>query len=262
MLETGRVGGVTGDGNFNTLSLHDSNAFQNVVSAVALNSSALAVRVRDGLNNLQFAGLEVVIGLDIGETVDTADDLGSILAQAVQDNTQGFLADLVGGTGNADCAFSSSKGFVASQESEAMGVLMQQHGTQVAVAQANLTLFSNRAGDGESFQAFADGSSAVSSALQAALDSNGSAQGVSPDGVIEADGLDAADDLIAVNALGQQHLVAGVEALQTVGLQAGLDLGHTAILGFKSCHNLCSSLSYSSRGSMYLTAPCSAEKRP
>ena len=71
---------------------------------------------------------------------------------AVQDNTQGFLADLVGGTGNADCAFSSSKGFVASQESEAMGILMQQHGTQVAVAQANLTLFSNRAGDGESFQ--------------------------------------------------------------------------------------------------------------
>ena len=45
--------------------------------------------------------------------------------------------------------------------------------------------------------------------------------------------LDAADDLIAVDALGQQHLVAGVEALKAVGLQAGLDLGHTAILGFK-----------------------------
>ena len=44
MLETGGVGGVTGDGNLNTLSLHDSNAFQNVVGAVALNSSALAVR--------------------------------------------------------------------------------------------------------------------------------------------------------------------------------------------------------------------------
>ena len=50
VLETGGVGGVTGDGNLNTLSLHDSNAFQNVVGAVALNSSALAVRVRDGLD--------------------------------------------------------------------------------------------------------------------------------------------------------------------------------------------------------------------
>ena len=84
-----------------------------------------------------------------------------------------------------------------------MGVLVQQHGAQVAMAQADLTLLCNRAGDGESFQAFADGSSAVSSALQAALDSDGGAQGVSPDSVIEADGLDAADDLVAVDALGQ-----------------------------------------------------------
>ena len=31
VLEAGGVGGVTGDGNLNTLHLHDGNAFQNVV---------------------------------------------------------------------------------------------------------------------------------------------------------------------------------------------------------------------------------------
>ena len=262
MLEAGGVGGVTGDGNLNALSLHDGNTLQNVVGAVALDSSALAVGVGDGLDDLELAGGEVIVGLDVGEAVDTADDLGSVLAQAVQDDAQGLLADLVGGTGNADSALSGGEGLVAGQEGEAMGVLMQQHGTQVAVAQTDLALLSDRAGDGEGLEALADGSCTVGSALQAALNGNGGAQGVCPDSIVEADGLDAADDLIAVDALGQQHLVAGVEALQAVGLQAGLDLGHTAILGFKSCHNLCSSLSYSSRGSMYLTAPCSAEKRP
>ena len=262
MLEAGGVGGVTGDGNLNTLGLHDGNTLQNVVGAVALDSSALAVGVRNGLDDLQLAGGEVVVGLDIGEAVDTADDLGSVLAQAVQDDAQGLLANLVGGTGNADSALSGGEGLVAGEEGEAMGVLMQQHSAEVAVTQTDLALLSDRAGDGEGLEALADGGGAVSSALQAALDGDGGAEGVCPDSVVEADGLDAADDLIAVDALGQQHLVAGVEALETVGLEASLDLGHTAILGFKSCHNLCSSLSYSSRGSMYLTAPCSAEQRP
>ena len=129
------------------------------------NSSALAVGVRDGLDDLQLAGGEVVVGLDVGEAVDTADDLGSVLAQAVQDDAQGLFADLVGGTGNADSALSGGEGLVASQESEAVGVLMQQHGTQVAVAQTDLALLSDRAGDGESLEALANGGGAVSSAL-------------------------------------------------------------------------------------------------
>ena len=131
MLEAGGVGGVTGDGNLNALSLHDGNALQNVVGAVALDSSALAVGVGDGLDDLQLAGGEIIVGLDVGEAVDTADDLGSVLAQAVQDDAQGLLADLVGGTGNADCAFSSSKGFVASQESEAMGGVKNKRGRNI-----------------------------------------------------------------------------------------------------------------------------------
>ena len=64
----------------------------------------------------------------------------------------------------------------------------------------------------------------------------------------------AADDLIAVNALCEEHLVASVQRFKAIGLQACLDLRHAAIHRFKSCHELFL-LSYSSRGSMYLTAP-------
>ncbi len=95
--------------------------------------------------------------------------------------TAGALCDLVGGTGNADCALSSSKGLVAGQESEALGVLVQQAGAQVAVAQTYLTLLGNGAGDAECLQAFADGCGSLGSGLQATLYSDGRAQGVSPD---------------------------------------------------------------------------------
>ena len=82
----------------------------------------------------------------------------------------------------------------------------------------------------------ADGSCALGSVGQAALHSDSSAQSVSPDSVIKADGLHAADDLVAVDALGEEHLVASVQRLQTVSLQACLDFRHTAIHRFKSCH--------------------------
>ena len=143
---------------------------------------------------------------------------------------------------------------MACQESEAGGVLAQQTSAQVAVAQADLALLCDRTGDGEGLQALADGSCALGSVGQAALHSDGGAQGVCPDSVIKADGLHTADDLVAVDALCEEHLVASVQRLQAVGLQACLDLRHAAIHRFKSCHELFL-LSYSSRGSMYLTAP-------
>ena len=48
MLEAGGVGGVTGNGNVNTLVTHNSNAFTDVVTAVAVNGSTLAIGVRKG----------------------------------------------------------------------------------------------------------------------------------------------------------------------------------------------------------------------
>ena len=45
MLEAGRVGGVSGDGNINVLMPHDGNAFLYIVGTVAVNLCARAVRI-------------------------------------------------------------------------------------------------------------------------------------------------------------------------------------------------------------------------
>ena len=119
MLEADGVGGVAGDGALNVLLLHNGNAFHNVVCTVALDSSALTLGEGDLLDDLQGLGGDIVLGLHIGEAVDTGNDVSGILAQAVQDNTQGGLADLVCSAGNANGTLSSSKGLVACQESEA-----------------------------------------------------------------------------------------------------------------------------------------------
>ena len=102
VLEARGVGGVTGDRDVDVLVPHDGNALADVVGAVAVDGGAGTIGVGDGLDDLELAGGEVIVGLDVGEAVDTADDLGSVLAQAVQDDAQGLFADLVGGTGNAD----------------------------------------------------------------------------------------------------------------------------------------------------------------
>ncbi len=72
----------------------------------------------------------------------------------------------------------------------------------------------------------------------------------------------AADCAAAIGEGLEAFTIPGSVAEQrAVGLQACLDLGQAAIHRFKSSHTLCL-LSYSSRGSMYLTAPASLLKRP
>ena len=88
MLEAGRVGGVAGDGDVDAFLVHDGNALADVVSAVAADVGALALGVADLADDLQLAGVVVELGLDIGEAVDTGDDLGGVLAKAVQDDAQ------------------------------------------------------------------------------------------------------------------------------------------------------------------------------
>ena len=51
------------------------------------------------------------------------------------------------------------------RKAEALGLLPQQHGAQVAVAQTDLALLSDRAGDAEGLQAHADGFGGVGSGL-------------------------------------------------------------------------------------------------
>ena len=171
--------------------MHDGNALADVVSAVAADVGALALGVADLADDLQLAGVVVELGLDIGEAVDTGDDLGGVLAEAVQDDAQGVLTSLVGVLDDADSTFSGGEGLVAGEEAEALRLLGQEHRAQVAVAEADLAVVGDGAVDAEGLQAFADGGSGFRSGLDALLHGDGSADGVSPASVFKADGLDA-----------------------------------------------------------------------
>ena len=150
---------------------------------------------------MQLAGVVVELGLYIGEAVDAGDDLGGVLAQAVQDDPQRLLTGLVGVAGDADGAFGGGEGLVTGQEGKALGLVPKQHSAQVAVAQTNLAVVCYGTGDAEGLQADADGGGGVGGGLDALLHGDGSAHGVGPAGVLKADGLDALDDLIGVEAL-------------------------------------------------------------
>src|SRR5699024_2416586 len=99
MLEAGRVGRVAGDGNVNLLQLHNGNAFLNVVAAVAFYLGFVAVRESNLADDMQLTAEVVVLGLHIGEAVDSGNDVRCILAQTVEDDAQRRFSCLVGGSG-------------------------------------------------------------------------------------------------------------------------------------------------------------------
>ncbi len=91
---------------------HDGNALADVVGAVALDGGTRAIGVGDLAHDLKLAGVVVELGLDVGEAVDAGDDLGGVLAKAVQDDAQRLLAGLVGVVGDADGALGGREGLV------------------------------------------------------------------------------------------------------------------------------------------------------
>ena len=110
VLEAGRVGGVAGDGHVHALVVHDGHALADVVRAIAADGGALALGVGDLAHDGQLAGVIIKLGLDIGEAVDAADDLGGVLAETVEDDAQRLFAGLVRVADDADRAFGGSKG--------------------------------------------------------------------------------------------------------------------------------------------------------
>ena len=92
MLETGWVGRVTSDGYVYVLLPQDSYTLTNIVSTIALNlQTAGVVAIRNLLNNFQLASEVIELGLYVCETVDTADDLSSVLTKTIQDDTERLL---------------------------------------------------------------------------------------------------------------------------------------------------------------------------
>ena len=143
VLEAGRVGGVAGDGNINALELHDGDAFENVVSAVAADLCALAVGISYLADDLELAGEEIEFGLNISETVDSGDDVSSVLAETVEDNAELVGTNLVSHLSDLDSTLSSSVRLVTSKECEALCLLTEKTSCKVSVAKTNLTIISN-----------------------------------------------------------------------------------------------------------------------
>ena len=91
MLEAGRVGRVTCDADVNIFFPKDGNTFANVVCTIAVDGSTRTVAVRNALHFLQFASKVVELCLNISKAIDAADDHGCVLAQAVEDATEGLV---------------------------------------------------------------------------------------------------------------------------------------------------------------------------
>ena len=115
---------------------------------------------------------------------------------------RGCLRALLALLDDADGALGGGEGLVAGQEGEALGLVAEEHSAQVAVAQTHLAVVGDGAVDAEGLQAHADHLGGLGGGLDAGLQRDGRAHGVRPAGVFKADGLDALDDLIRVEALG------------------------------------------------------------
>ena len=236
VLEAGGVGGVAGDGHVHALVMHDGHALADIVCAEAADVGALALAVADLADDLQLAGIVVELGLDIGEAVDAGDDLGGVFAQAVEDDAQGLLAGLIGVVDDADGAFGGGEGLVAGQEGEALGLVAQQHGAQIAVAETHLAVLGHGAGDAEGLQADADGLGGLGGGLHAFLDGDGGAHGIGPCSVFKADGLDALDGFVGIDALFVADGLAFLHAADPVLGKDAVDLVDSSFVTFKQSH--------------------------
>ena len=188
---------------------------------------------------LHVGGQVIVLGLHIGEPVNAADNHGSVLAQAVQDDTQWLGAHLVGVQGNLDGALRGGEGLMAGQESEALRLLVQQHGAEIAVADADLALVRHGAGNAESLQTDTDPLCGFGSSLRVFFHGNGGAELIGPLHVLKAYGLRALDDRICINAHAVGESLDIFKGFEAVFVQDGLQLRHASFVVFKQSHLQC-----------------------
>ena len=181
-------------------------------------------------------------------TVEVAFKLG-VNPKYADQQVRGALV-LPHGTGKSKSVLVFAKGAKV-QEAEAAGLLAQQHGRQVAMAQANGPLIRNRAGDAECLQANADGLGSICSCFAALLQRNGSAKGIGPDSVFKSNRLNGADDSIHIDALLFGIGLYFFQGGEAIFSHAFFNLFDSSIVTFKLYHD---APPYSFLGSTYLTA--------
>ena len=230
MLETGRVRGVSGDGNVYVLLPHDGNAFTYVVCAVAVYLRTGAVRVCFAEYFLQLAGVIIILGLYICKAVDTCDDLSSVLSKTVQDNAQRFLTNLVCLLCDTDSALSGCEGLMACQEAEALGILFQKHLSKVSMSQTYLTLVCYRTRNTESLKALSDGCSSLGSLAAVLLDCDSGAYDVSPACVLKADRLNALDLVVYIQSGVLRNLLSFLDGSNAIAVQNLIDFVNSSFI--------------------------------
>ena len=102
----------------------------------------------------------------------------------------------------------------------------------------HLAVLGDGAVDADGLEAHADLPGSLGGGLYAGFDGDGCAHGVSPAGVLKADGLNALDDLIGVKALGLADLAALLHGADAVLGEDAVDLVDSSLVTFKQSHSL------------------------
>ena len=95
MLETCRVCRVTCDRYVYTLFVHDSNTLWYRVCTIAVNLCTKSLRIRLTEYFLNLVCIWIKLSLNECESIDTGDDLSSVLTKTVQDDTKWLFTNLV-----------------------------------------------------------------------------------------------------------------------------------------------------------------------
>ena len=132
------------------------------------------------------------------------------------------------------------------------------------MTETDLAVFGNGAGNTEGLKTDTDicgsGSGGFIAGALSLFESDGRAYGVSPLCVFKADRLCFLNGGVGVNAVFCAYILALVNRRDTVIFKNAENLCLASLITFKLCHYTVPP--YSSRGSMYLTAPSSLLKRP
>ena len=125
------------------------------------------------------------------------------------------------------------------KEAEALGFLFQQHSAEITVAQPDLSLLRDRAGNTEGLQTFSNDSGGLCGGFHALFQRQSNAQRISPNGVFKCNRLYAAHDSVHINALRQAELPGSLQTVDAVLSETSADFSHSSFFAFEFyfvCH--------------------------
>ena len=213
--------------------MHDSDTFLNGICAIALNLRTWAITVCDLLNDIDLVCRIVIFRDNIRKAIDTADDLCCVLAKAVEDDAQRILTNLICRHSDTYSTLSSCEGLMACEESKAASLLIEEHSTEIAMANTDLAVICNRARNAERLKSFTDSLSCIESLRAALLYSDCCAERISPLCVLESDRLKILDDLIRIDTLFFADFLSSLDRFDAVLLADFVDTVDTALIAFK-----------------------------